>query len=187
MDREQALVLQAYPDLGIKHEHYVVGEMLNELFSGMSSRLFERVREDAGMAYYVGSSRIIGLHSSMFVFYAGTHPSQTTAVVAEINAEIARVIAGELTEDELARCRSRLKAARPMGRQTIGARAMYAAINLTYGLPLDDDADHARKLDQVSAQQMAAFAKEFFDGAHQVRLIVQPSASLQTTPQNQNA
>lgn len=177
MDREQALVLQAYPDVGVQHEHYVVGEMLNELFSGMSSRLFERVREDAGMAYYVGSSRIVGLHSSMFVFYAGTHPSQTTAVVAEINAEIARVSAGELTEDELARCRNRLKAARSMGRQTIGARAMHAAINLTYGLPLDDDAEHARKLDQVNVQQMAAFAQAFFDQNHQVRLIVQPPVS----------
>ncbi|CAA7074042.1 insulinase family protein [Lentimonas sp. CC4] len=107
MDREQAVVLQAYPDVGIKDERYVVGEMLNELFSGMSSRLFERVREDKGMAYYVGSSRIIGLQSSMFVFYAGTHPSQAAEVVTEIDAEIARVIAGEVTEDELARCRTR--------------------------------------------------------------------------------
>jgi zinc protease len=176
MDREQAVVLQAYPDVGIKDERYVVGEMLNELFSGMSSRLFERVREDKGMAYYVGSSRVVGLHSSMFVFYAGTHPSQAAEVVAEIDAEIARVIAGEVTEDELARCRTRLKAARPMGRQTIGARAMHTAINLTYGLPLDDDAEHAEKLDSVDAQTMAQFAQEFFDAKRQVRLIVQPEA-----------
>jgi zinc protease len=176
MDREQAVVLQAYPDVGIKDERYVVGEMLNELFSGMSSRLFERVREDKGMAYYVGSSRIVGLHSSMFVFYAGTHPSQAAEVVTEIDAEIARVVAGEVTEDELARCRTRLKAARPMGRQTIGARAMHTAINLTYELPLDDDAEHAQKLDEVDAPAMAQFAKEFFDAKRQVRLIVQPEA-----------
>ena len=174
MDREQAVVLQAYPDVGIKDERYVVGEMLNELFSGMSSRLFERVREDKGMAYYVGSSRIVGLHSGMFVFYAGTHPSQAAEVVTEIDAEIARVMAAEVTEDELARCRTRLNAARPMGRQTIGARAMHAAINLTYELPLDDDAEHAEKLDAVDATAMASFAQEFFDAKRQVRLIVQP-------------
>jgi zinc protease len=174
MDREQAVVLQAYPDVGIQDERYVVGEMLNELFSGMSSRLFERVREDKGMAYYVGSSRVVGLQSSMFVFYAGTHPTQAADVVTEIDLEIARVIAGEVTEDELARCRTRLKAARPMGRQTIGARAMHAAINLTYGLPLDDDAEHANKLDQVDSKALAQFAQEFFDEKHRVRLIVQP-------------
>ena len=175
MDREQAVVLQAYPDVGIKDERYAVGEMLNELFSGMSSRLFERVREDKGMAYYVGSSRVVGLHSSMFVFYAGTHPSQAPEVIIEIDAEIARVAAGKVTEEELARCRTRLKAARPMGRQTIGARAMHAAINLTYELPLADDAEHAEKLDGIDATAMAEFAKEFFDVERQVRMIVQPA------------
>jgi len=175
MNREQAVVLQAYPDVGIKDERYVVGEMLNELFSGMSSRLFERVREDKGMAYYVGSNRVVGLHSSMFVFYAGTHPSQAAEVIIEIDAEIARVAAGEVSEEELARCRTRLKAARPMGRQTIGARAMHAAINLTYELPLDDDAEHAEKLDGVDATALAEFAKEFFDVQRQVRMIVQPA------------
>jgi len=174
MDREQAVVLQAYPDVGIKDQRYAVGEMLNELFSGMSSRLFERVREDKGMAYYVGSSRVVGLHASMFVFYAGTHPSQAAEVIIEIDAEIARVAAGEVTEEELARCRTRLKAARPMGRQTIGARAMHTAINLTYELPLDDDAEHAEKLDRVDATAMAEFAKEFFDAQRQVRIVVQP-------------
>jgi len=174
MDREQAVVLQAYPDVGIKDQRYAVGEMLNELFSGMSSRLFERVREDKGMAYYVGSSRVVGLQSSMFVFYAGTHPSQAAEVIIEIDAEIARVAAGEVTEEELARCRTRLKAARPMGRQTIGARAMHTAINLTYELPLDDDAEHAEKLDRVDATAMAEFAKEFFDAQRQVRIVVQP-------------
>jgi hypothetical protein len=53
---------------------------------------------------------------------------------------------------------------------------MHTAINLTYGLLLDDDAEHAEKLDQVDAQAMAEFAKEFFDAKRQVRLIVQPEA-----------
>jgi len=51
---------------------------------------------------------------------------------------------------------------------------MHAAINLTYGLTLDDDVEHAAKLDQVDAQALAQFAAEFFDAKRQVRLIVQP-------------
>ncbi|WPJ94960.1 pitrilysin family protein [Coraliomargarita algicola] len=176
MDREQAVVLQAYPDAGVQSSDFVVAEVLNELFSGMSSRLFERVREDQGMAYYVGTTRVIGLQTGMFVFYAGTHPEQAGAVVSEMNIEIARVAAGEVTEDELARCRTRLKAARPMGKQTIGARAMHAAIQLTYGLPIDDDAEHAAKLDQVDAAQLARFAKEYFSEEKRVQLIVGPAS-----------
>ena len=174
MDREQAVVLQAYPDVGIQDKDFVVAEMLNELFSGMSSRLFERVREDQGMAYYVGTTRVIGLKTGMFVFYAGTHPDQAEAVVSEMNIEIERVAAGEVTEDELARCRTRLKAARPMGKQTIGARAMHAAIQVTYGLPVEDDIEHAAQLDQVDAVALARFAKYYFVESKRVQLIVSP-------------
>ena len=175
MDREQAVVLHAFPDVGIQHEDYVVSEMLNELFSGMSSRLFERVREDKGMAYYVGSSRMIGLATGMFVFYAGTHPSQAKEVIKEINGELARVAAGDVLEDELVRCRTRLKAARPMGRQTIGSRAMHAAIQHIYSLPIDDDLEYSAKLDSVGAPEMAAFARRYLSLDRGVRLVVGPS------------
>ena len=174
MDREQAVVLQAYPDVGIQDKDFVVAEMLNELFSGMSSRLFERIREDQGMAYYVGTTRVIGLKTGMFVFYAGTHPDQAEAVLREMAIEIERVAAGEVTEDELARCRTRLKAARPMGKQTIGARAMHAAVHVTYGLPVDDDAEHDAQLDQVDASALAQFAKAHFIESKRVQLTVGP-------------
>lgn len=176
MDREQAVVLHAFPDVGIQHDDYIVGEMLNELFSGMSSRLFERVREDKGMAYYVGSTRIVGLQTSMFVFYAGTHPDQASEVVKEINGEIARVATGDVLEEELQRCRTRLKAARPMGRQTIGSRAMHAAIQLSYGLPIDDDVAHAARLDAIGSAELAAFVNEYFSEDRGLRMIVGPNA-----------
>ena len=175
MDREQSIVLQAYPDVGIRDDDFIVAEMLNELFSGMSSRLFERVREDQGMAYYVGSTRVIGLSTGMFVFYAGTHPSQSAAVLSEIDIEIARISAGEVTEEELSRCRTRLKASRRMGKQTQGARAMHAAIQVTYGLPIEDDAQYAEKLDQTDVCALARFAKKYFTADQKVQLTVGPS------------
>lgn len=174
MDREQAVVLHAFPDVGVQDEDYILSEVLNELFSGMSSRLFERVREDRGMAYYVGSSRIVGLKMGMFVFYAGTHPSQADEVVKEINGEIARVMAGDVSEEEIERCRTRLQAARPMGRQTMGARAMHAAIQTSYGLPVDDDLVYAARLSSITADQLACFARKYFAADRGVRLIVGP-------------
>lgn len=177
MAREQSVVLYGFPDLGIKHPDYVVSEVLNELFSGMSSRLFESVREDKGMAYYVGSTRIVGLEAGMFLFYAGTHPSQANEVLKEIVGEIARVAAGDVLEEELARCRTRLKAARKMGRQTIGSRAMHAAIQASYGLALDDDAEHAEQLDRITSETLAAHASEYFATARGVRMVVGPAQS----------
>ena len=173
IDREQAVVLYGFPDAGLlDQEGFARGEMLNELFSGMSSRLFERVREDAGMAYFVGSTRVVGLDCGMFAFYAGTHPDLAGHVAGEIEAEIARVVSGGVTDAELERCRTRLKAARPMGRQTIGARAMHAALQTTYGLPIDDDAAYAERLDAIGADALAEFARQSFDAAKRVRMVV---------------
>ena len=60
-----------------------MSEVADELFSGMSSRLFERVREEKGLAYFVRSSRVIGLEAGMFFFMAGTAPDSEGAVLAE--------------------------------------------------------------------------------------------------------
>ncbi len=177
MDREQSVILQAYPGSGIQDEDFVLSDVLNELFSGMSSRLFERVREDLAMAYFVGSTRIIGVQGGMFVFYAGTHPERVDEVLEEIEQEIQRVVRAEVSEEELARCRTRLKAARPMGRQTIGARAMQAGLQLCYGLPLEDDAEYAAKLDATDAGELARFVRQKLDPSHRVQLVVGPADS----------
>ncbi|MFO8026276.1 MAG: insulinase family protein, partial [Opitutales bacterium] len=174
MAREQAVVFQAYPDAGIREDDFVVSEVLNELFSGMSSQLFERVREERGMAYYVGSTRVVGTKGGMFAFYAGTHPSRVDDVLEEIDGEIQRVARAEVGEEELARCRTRLKAARPMSRQTIGSRAMHAALQLCYDLPLNDDAEHAAKLDAIDAKKLAQFARRNLNPSNRVRLVVGP-------------
>ncbi|HEX2862877.1 MAG TPA: pitrilysin family protein, partial [Lacunisphaera sp.] len=67
--RQQAIVFQAFPGPGLLAADYTVSEVADELFSGMSSHLFERVREEKSLAYFVRSSRIVGLEHGMFYFY----------------------------------------------------------------------------------------------------------------------
>ena len=148
---------------------------MNELLSGMSSQLFEKVRDEKGLAYYVGSTRTLGLETSMFAIYAGTHPEQSQAVIEEINSELNRIRFGEVSDLELERCRTRLKAARVMSRQTIGARAMHAAINLSYGLPIDDDAEYIAKLDACDAKSLMQFVAEYINLKNRVQLIIGPN------------
>jgi zinc protease len=108
---EQAVVLQAYPGPRLHAPDYFAGEVADELFSGMASQLFEKVRGKKGLAYFVRSERVVGTESGMFCFLAGTQPGRETEVQAEIDAEILRVQTGKVSEDELRRCRERLKAA----------------------------------------------------------------------------
>ena len=172
--REQAVVFQAFPGPGLKSADYYVGEVADELFSGMSSNLFERVREEKGLAYFVRSSRITGVNTGMFSFYAGTAPATADEVLREIDAEILRVQTGKVRPEELVRCQTRLKAGRRMGLQTNGARAMHAGLNTLYGLPADDAATYDAHIDAVTIADLQAFARRHFQRNLRTQLVVKP-------------
>lgn len=171
---EQAVVFDAFPGPGLLEPDQTVAEVVDELFSGMSSRLFERVREEKGLAYFVRSSRIVGVNTGMFALYAGTAPATADAVRAEFDAELARVRAGKVTKAELDRCRTRLKAGRRMGLQTNAARAMHAGLNLLLGQPLETPEDYDARIDAVTAADVKTFVRARLRPEARVRLVVRP-------------
>jgi zinc protease len=172
--RQQAVVFQAFPGPGLHAKDYEVSELADELFSGMSSHLFERVREQKSLAYFVRSSRIVGPETGMFYFYAGTSPQRYAEVVTELDLEIARVQQGGVTAGELQRCQTRLKAGKRMGLQTNSARAMQAALNAVYGLPVNDWRTYDARIDAVSLADVQAFALKYFQPVQRVQLVVKP-------------
>ncbi|MFA5056913.1 MAG: pitrilysin family protein [Opitutaceae bacterium] len=172
--RQQAVVFQAFPGPGLLEPDYYVSEVADELFSGMSSRLFERVREEKGLAYFVRSGRVVGLQTAMFYFLAGTSPEHQTEVLTEIEAEIARVQTGGVGDDELHRCQIRLKAARRMSLQTNSARAMQAGLNVLYGLPVNDWKNYDAHIDAVTAEVLQHFARNRLQRTLRTQLVVKP-------------
>jgi len=172
--REQAVVLQAYPAPALFAADYYVGEVADELFSGMASRLFERVREEKGLAYFVRSSRVTGLDASMFSFFAGTQPGKEAEVLAEIDAEIARVQSGGVEEAELLRCQTRLKAARRQGMQSNASRAFHAGLSAILGQPANDWKNYDARISAVTRADLAKFASRYFQRNRRTQLIVTP-------------
>ncbi|MBS0662705.1 MAG: insulinase family protein [Verrucomicrobia bacterium] len=172
--REQAVVGQAFPGPRVNADDFYVGEVADELFSGMASRLFERVREEKGLAYFVRSGRVTGLDSGMFYFFAGTQPGREAEVLAEIDAEVARVQAGGVEPAELVRCQARLKAARRQGMQTNAARAMQAALSVLQGQPANDWKRYDGRIDAVTIPGLARFAQAHFRRDARTQLVVRP-------------
>jgi zinc protease len=172
--RQQAVVYQAFPGPGLKASDFYVSEVADELFSGMSSNLFERVREQKSLAYFVRSSRVLGLETGMFFFFAGTGPQRYAEVLAELDLEIARVQQGGVAPAELARCQTRLKAARRMSMQANSARAMQAALNALYGLPVNDWRNYDARIDAVTLADLRIFAQKYFQPSQRVQLVVKP-------------
>lgn len=172
LDKEQVVVLEAYRGTSISDPDFEVAEILDELFSGMSSNLFLKVREEQGMAYFIGSSRMIGTETGMFYFYGGTSTENYTKVFQEIENEIQRVQNGKISDQELARCKICLKSGQRLGLQTPGSRASQALLDTIYGLPVNNWRTYGQRIDAVTKDDLKQFALKHFNKSHRVRLAI---------------
>jgi zinc protease len=171
---QQALVFDAFPGPGALNPADTVAAVLHEILSGMAARLFERVREEKGLAYFVSASRVVGVEDGMFYLYAGTQPGKEAEVLAEFDAELARLAAGGIEPAELARAVTRLQASRRMRLQTNAAHAGEAAVRQLLGLPLESLADWDARLAAVDLPALAAFARTWLAAGKRQRLVVRP-------------
>lgn len=88
---------------------YAMTVMCNVLGGGMSSRLFQKVREELGLAYSVFSFHSMLIGCGMVGAYCGTHPSQAQKVVSLIEKEIKDLIQSGISGKELERSKNHIK------------------------------------------------------------------------------
>jgi predicted Zn-dependent peptidase len=105
-ETEQAHIIYGMPGIPLGDDDRFAGALLDAaLGGGMSSRLFQEVREKRGLAYAVYASTIPYLKTGQFVVYAGTRPSNIEEVVSIVHRELAAVTAAGLSAKELDRVR----------------------------------------------------------------------------------
>lgn len=171
---EQAVVAVAFPHCGFGPEQSVASNITEELLSGMASGLFRRVREEKGMAYFVGASRIEVVDQGMFYLFAGTAPNKAKEVMAEMKAELVRLRAGKFSPTEIEDAKRSMRVARRQARQAVGARLQSALLREVVGLGANFDAEWERRMDATDAKAIQRFAQEMLDARYAQELIVQP-------------
>ncbi len=92
------------------------------LGGGMSSRLFQEIREKRGLAYSVYSYRSLFADAGTFAIYAGTTPQNADTVIDIIRAEIQSILTDGITEAELARAKGHVKGALVLSSEDPGSR-----------------------------------------------------------------
>ncbi len=75
----------------LAHPDQLALGVLAESLADLGTRLFVRIREQLGLAYFVSATRFLGLASGYFCFYAGTDPKKKTLVEAAMLEEIAKL------------------------------------------------------------------------------------------------
>ncbi|MCW2577495.1 MAG: putative zinc protease, partial [Modestobacter sp.] len=127
---------------------------------GMSSRLFQEIREKRGLVYSVGSSLTHYAGTGTFSVYAGCSPKRVPEVLRLVRAELAAVAADGLTAEEVARGRGQLKGSLVLGLEDTGSRmSRLGKSELSYGEYLSVREVLAR-LDAVDEEQVRAIAAD---------------------------
>jgi len=133
-DKKQGVIVIAFPGVNIHNADRHALELLQEALSDLGSRLFVRIRENLGLAYYVGAQHFLGLQPGYFAFYAGTMPEKLGEVEGEILKEVALLREHGLSEEELKRSKAKLLGQKKIARQDLGGYAVATALDELYGL-----------------------------------------------------
>ena len=146
---------------GDPRRHAVV--LLSALLGGgMSSRMFQRVREELGLAYAVYTFQSVHADVGMHGVYVGTGPETAREALDAINAELADVAEHGLPADELAMGKSQLKGQLTLSLESVTSRMYRCAGVELYGEPYRTLDEMLALIDGVTAEEIAEVAREFF-------------------------
>lgn len=132
------------------------------LGDGMSSRLFQKVREELGLAYAVHSFTEYFANAGMHGIYVGTAPDTAGQAEAAIRDELARLCAEGLTEAEIAQGKRQLKGQITLSLEGVSSRMYRAAAVELYDQPFRRLDEVLAEVDKVDAATVAGVCRDFF-------------------------
>ena len=164
-DLEQVHVVLGFD--GISHtdpDHYTASVMSQLIGGGMSSRLFQEVREKRGLVYSINSFSTSFNDSGLFGIYAGTGETEVAEMMPVICDELAR-LPDDLEDEEVVRAAAQLRAGTLMSREKTSARCEQLANQiLVFGreIPI---AEIVAKIDAVTPADIKRITRQFLKSA----------------------
>ncbi len=160
---EQVHVALGFEGLPYQTEDYYVALLLSSMLGGgMSSRLFQEIREKRGLAYSVYSYTAAHSHTGLFGISAATGAADLKNLVPVIAEELRKICQDTFTEKELKRAKTQMKASMLMVLETPAATVeMLARQMLIYNrlIPVDEMVE---RIEKVSLQDVRRLAQKIF-------------------------
>ncbi|MBM3486698.1 MAG: insulinase family protein [Alphaproteobacteria bacterium] len=162
-EREERELEQAHLVLGFEGfsyadpDYYAQSVYSTILGGGMSSRLFQEIRENRGLVYSIYSFNSSYEDSGLFGVYAGTGPDQLPELVPVLCEEIRGTLAG-VTDDEMKRARAQLRAGILMSLESTSSRAEQIARQIIFfgrPIPIDEISARIMAVDGASVRRVA--------------------------------
>jgi predicted Zn-dependent peptidase len=152
--------------------------MVGMLFGGgMSSRLFQRIREELGLAYAVYAFQSFHEDAGMHGVYVGTAPETARAAVDTINDELEKLAAQGLSDVDLAAGKSQLKGQITLSLESPTSRMYRAAGVELYGEPYRTLDEVLGLVDAIDAETVSRICAEFYNPARQTLVSLGPRSA----------
>jgi predicted Zn-dependent peptidase len=155
---------------------YALVLLSTALGGGMSSRLFQRIREELGLAYAVYSHHGFHRHAGMLGVYAGTRPDGADRTEEVLREELARVARDGLTADELEDAKGQVKGQLVLSLESSSTRLHRLAGTALYGEPFRTAEEVMQCVEAVTLDETAAIAAEYLAPDRQTVLRLGPDA-----------
>ncbi len=166
-DTEQAHLVFGMPALSRADERrWALNVADHVLGGGMSSRLFREIREQRGLAYSVHSFRMPFLETGAAAVYVGTTPSQTAEVLKLVRAELDKLMADGLTEDEIARAKGNVQGSLALSMEDSSNRMTRLGRNELTGVEHLSVDEIVSRIDAVTNDDVIAVSREVYGGPY---------------------
>lgn len=161
--QEQTHLSFCLPGLPSGHPERYAMALLNGVLGGSSSsRLFQRIREELGIAYSVFSDTFPTLSGGLFCIQASVSPSMARAATEEILCVLEKTRRG-ITEKEFFRAREHYKSAVLMSMESPSGRAGYSGRSELLLGRIDSDDEILAKAEAVTLEQVNRLAEQILD------------------------
>lgn len=173
----QTHIVLGSPMLGHRDERRHAMVLLSVVLGGgMSSRLFQRIREELGLAYAVYTFQTFYSDTGIHGIYVGTAPKTARAAEDAIQEELQRLVADGITDEELEQGKGQLKGQLTLSLESPSARMYRAAAVELYGEPHRSLDQMLALVDAISAETIHQLAREYFSPERQTVVTLGPAA-----------
>jgi zinc protease len=178
-DKKQAVLLIGYPGTTMQDPDRFALELIQEACGDLGSRLFMRLRDKLGLAYYVGAQNFPGLVPGYFAFYVGTAPESAAEAETQLYREAELLRNEGLTAEELQRAKAKLIGQKKISRQDLGSYAQTNALDELYGLGYANTDTEDAQFEAVTLEEVRAVAQKYLQSDRSVLTVLQPPPSAQ--------
>jgi predicted Zn-dependent peptidase len=182
---EQVQLCLAVPALPVSHEDRYAAFLLNSILGGgMSSRLFQSIREERGLAYSIYSELSPFRDTGSLAVYAGCAAERMREVLDLTLGELGRMKSEPVPEDDLRRAKDQIKGNMVLGLESSSSRMSSLARQQMYHGRFFSAEEITAEVDRVTAADVQRLAKELFEPDRLTLTLLGNLGSLEITRAN---